>query len=262
MITNPAADTIKRIKALRQRKERTASGHYWIEGIRIVGEAAQLNAPIQQLVVAPDLLTSGFARELVDSLAARRIPVVEVSTKVFESLSDKEGPQGIGAVLKQTWSTLSTITPAQTDLWIALDSAQDPGNIGTILRTGDATAAQGLILVGDSADPYDLGALRASMGAVYSLKLIKTQFRDLVNWKLQHDLQMIGTSDRGATDYREIEYRTPLILFMGSERQGLPDEYMAACDAMARLPMRGRSDSLNLAVATGVMLYAIRDRTD
>ena len=149
------------------------------------------------------------------------------------------------------------IRPDAELCWIALDAAQDPGNLGTILRTGDAVGAAGVILLGHAADPYDPAALRASMGAVFSQRLVRANFEDLVRWKERNGAALIGTSDAAPTDYQAVRYPRPAILLMGSEREGLSQEQQAACDHLARIPMVGHSDSLNLAVATAVMLYEI-----
>ena len=261
---NPA---IKNIRALRDRKERERTGLCFLEGIRIVGEAAQLNAEIQSLIVAPELLKSDFANALVQAQRAQNISVIEVSSDVFESLSEKQGPQGIAAVVKQQWQPLSTFNirlgfRAAAPLVVALDSPQDPGNIGTILRTSDAVGATGVILLGPSADPYDPSALRASMGAAFSQHLARASYDEFVAWHKASGFTVVGTSDKAELDYRDCTYNSPIILLMGSERSGLVPELHAVCDAMVRIPMLGRSDSLNLAVATGVMLYAIRTKLD
>jgi len=140
---------------------------------------------------------------------------------------------------------------------VALDAAQDPGNIGTIMRTGDAFGSAGLILLGNCADPYDLTALRASMGAIFSQRLAKTSFADFADWKQRFNYYVTGTSRAAARDYRKVFYRFPMVLLMGSERVGLSSEQQALCDQMVSIPMVGRSDSLNLAIATGIVLYEV-----
>lgn len=253
-ISNP---TIKRIRSLHQRRARNEAGVYFVEGIRIVGEALDTNAPVESLIVAPDLLVSDYARDAVENARQRGIRCIEVTTAVFESLSTKEGPQGIAAIIRQDVVSLASIAPGNRLCWVALESAQDPGNIGTILRTCDAVGASGLIMLGDSADVYDPSAVRASMGALFALTIARTSFDDLLAWKHKHSLQMVGTSDKAASDYQAVRYQAPIILLMGSERQGLSPIQQAACDHMVGIPMVGRSDSLNLAIATGVMLYEL-----
>ncbi|HEY3289789.1 MAG TPA: RNA methyltransferase [Anaerolineae bacterium] len=262
LISSRSNPTIKTIRNLRDRKERDRAGSFFVEGIRLVVEAAQLGAEIETLIVAPELLKSHVALEAVEEQRRKSVNILEVSPEVFASLSLKEGPQGIGAVVRQHWETLRDARIGKEHFWVALDEPQDPGNVGTILRTSDAVGSGGVILLGHSADPYDPVALRASMGAVFSQRLVRTRFDDLLIWKLEHDYRLVGTSDRGSIDFRTARYRFPLILLMGSEREGLSAEQQAACDMMVRLPMLGRSDSLNLAVATGVLLYELLERME
>jgi TrmH family RNA methyltransferase len=212
---------------------------------------------VRYLVVAPALLTGDFGRGLVKTAQQRGLRSVEVTAEVFASFSGKDGPQGLGAVVGQRWEPLSQVRLESGLCWVALDAAQDPGNIGTILRTCDAVGGAGLLLLGDSADPYDPGAVRASMGALFALRLVSATFDEFATWKRQHTYTVVGTSDAAAQDYHAIAYRPPLVLLMGSERQGLSPDQQAFCDVVVSIPMVGRSDSLNLAVATGVMLYEI-----
>ena len=257
MITSFANSTVKEIRKLEQKKYRQQSGTYFIEGLRTVGEAVQTRAPIKALVVAPDLLVSEFGQSLLADPSLRDVERIEVSAEIFEKLANKQGPQGIGAIMKQSWQDLAELQLGTDDLWVALDAVADPGNLGTIMRTADSVGAKGIILLGNSTDPFDPAAVKASMGAIFSLALANADWLEFRAWQEGQQAQLIGTSDHGAIDYQQIRYQRPLILLMGSERHGLPDEMMAACDHLARIPMAGRSDSLNLAVATAVMLYEI-----
>ena len=261
MITSFTNPTVKALRKLEQKKYRQQSGTFFIEGLRTVGEAVQTRAPIKALVVAPDLLISEFGRSLLADPSLADVEKIEVSAEIYEKLAHKQGPQGIGAIVRQSWQDLAAIQLAADDLWVALDAVADPGNLGTIMRTADAVGARGIILLEHSTDPYDPAAVKASMGAIFSLALASAAWDDFQPWQKQEKALLVGTSDHGATDYQQIHYRRPLILLMGSERHGLPDEMMAACDHLARIPMAGRSDSLNLAVATAVMLYEIYNQS-
>ncbi len=257
MITGKNNDTIKQIRALQQRKERERTGCFFIEGIRIVMEAIQQNASLEMIVVAPDLLSSQLAQDLVQNQKAQGIHYLEVTAEVFKRISTKENPQGLGAIVRQRWEQLEECRPDEQLCWTALYKIQDPGNLGTIIRTSDAVGGAGIILLDNTVDPYDITAVRASMGALFSQKLLRTNFADFLAWKQKHQCMLVGTADHAAQEYRSVDYRQPLILLMGSEPAGLPDPYQQACDVMVKLPMVGRSDSLNLAVATGVVLYEI-----
>lgn len=312
METLIASRTNKRVTAIRRlhsRREREETGLFWAEGIRIVVEAASLGARFETLVVAPALLRSEVAKDLVASQRERSTPVIEVSGDVFESLSVKDGPQGLGAVIRQQWSDLAKLQadekPAQPrmtvsaqssqapasggagqssappgtgqgpasqetpppqgpPLWVALDAVQDPGNLGTIIRTSDAAGGHGVVLTGQATDPYDPASVRASMGSLFAQRLARGTFAELMSWAKAQELTVVGTSGAAAKAYDDKScastYKKPLVLLMGSEREGLSAEQQAACDLVVKIPMVGRCDSLNLAVATGIMLYEIRRR--
>lgn len=256
-ISSKSNERIKEIRALRHRKERDRTGLFFVEGIRIVGEAADLRADIGSVVVAPDLLESRFAQDLVVRLRGQDVPVLEVTGEVFRSISLKEGPQGIGAVVRQRRFRLPDVKAGKGLCWVALEGVADPGNLGTILRTADAVGASGVILVGSTTDPYDPEAVRASMGAIFAQRVAGASLAELAAWKREQGCFLVGTSDAAGADYRDIAYPRPVVLFMGSERQGLSDGAVGLTDMMVQIPMVGHSDSLNLAVATGVMLYEI-----
>lgn len=248
---------IKQIRQLLQnRRQRASSGLFVVEGIRHVGEAVAAGARIEYLCYAPDLLTSDFGRALIHEQEERGVPCYALSADVFSSLAEKEHPVGILAVVHQRQDRLENLSPANFTWGVALVSPQDPGNIGSILRTVDAVGASGLLLLDQSADPYYPAAVRASMGTLFWYPLVQASFDDFRRWAGQQGYLLYGTSAHASLDYRQIErYQRPCILLMGSEREGLTPEQAAACHFLLRLPMKGRATSLNLAVAAGVMLY-------
>ena len=262
IITSTANAHVKLIRGLRARREREHSGLAWVEGIRPTVEALQLNATIDTLVVAPDLLTSDFARDAVDVARVEGIDIMEVTNAVFRSLSDRDGPQGLGAIIRQQWLSLPDIRLAEGDRWVALASVADPGNLGTILRTCDGSDAEGVILLDTSTDPYDPAAMRASMGAVFSRRLVRASFEAFAEWTRAEGATVVGASDRAPETYREADYGARTVLLMGSEREGLTTEQQTLCDRMVSIPMRGRSDSLNLGIATAILLYEVLDRRE
>jgi TrmH family RNA methyltransferase len=260
LITSKSNPLVKEVRKLHARKERDESRLAYVEGLRPVLSAIEAGAPIVKLIVAPALLSSSKVNDVLEREQDLRERLVQVSEEVFRSFALREGPQGVAALVKQGWVPLETIAPRQNDLWLALDRVQDPGNLGTCLRTLDAAGGQGLILIGPGADPYDGTAIRAAMGATFGLKLCRASAGQFLSWKKALALRLVGTSDSASIDYRLADYGGPLVLLMGSEREGLSAELLAACDELVRIPMSGREDSLNLAVATGVMLYRIYDR--
>lgn len=261
LITSFVNQNVKLIRKLEQKKYRQETGLFFIEGLRTVGEAVQTGAPIENLVIAPELLVSDFGLSLLEHPALQNVDCIEVSAEIYQKIAHKEGPQGIGAIVRQHWQSIDQIHLGHEDLWVALDSISDPGNLGTIMRTADSVGSRGVIILGQSTDPYDPSAVKASMGAIFSLDLIQSDWDTLLEWRLQNQVSMVGTSDSANTDYQNVKYSHPLILLMGSERHGLSSEMQSACDHMVFIPMAGRSDSLNLAVATAVMLYEIYNQS-
>ena len=258
LITSRTNPRIKHARALRQRKARQETGLFLIEGIRPVGEALEASVPVEAIYFAPDLLESPYARQLIESQAIRGVPCFATSAEVFETLADKENPQGILAVARQKSYSLADLSPGNFPWGVALVSPQDPGNVGTILRTIDAVGASGLLLLDTSVDPYHPASVRASMGALFWCPVVSAVFDDFAAWVQRHGYHIYGTSAHAERDYRHVSaFPRPLILLMGSERAGLTLEQAAVCQELIRLPMHGRSTSLNLAVAAGVLLYAI-----
>ena len=265
ILTSSRNPRIKAIRALSQRKKRQETGLFFAEGIRLAGEAVQTGADIETLVVAPELLLSDFGRDVVDLAAADGVEILRVSADVFQTLSMKDGPQGLGVVVRQRWTPLDETsvddsTPGKALGWVVLEEVGSPGNLGSILRTCDAVGAAGVILLKDTADPHDPEAVRGSMGAVFTQQVVRTSLEGLVRWKGHSKMQMIGTSDAAPTDYRTAEYGSPVLLCFGGEQHGLSEELVEVCDTVVRIPMAGRADSLNLAVAAGVMLYEVSHR--
>ena len=264
---NPKIKQIRQLMA--HRKERQSTGLYVVEGIHHVGEAIEARARVEYLCYAPDLLDSEFARRLIHDQELAGTPCLPADSATFTSLAGKENPQGVVAVVQQATRKLDEMSPATFPWVVALVAPQDPGNIGTILRTIDAVGTSGLLLLDDPAndqycaDPYHPSSVRASMGAIFWYPLVWAKFPDFVQWARQHRYKIYGTSAHASLDYRKADqYKPPLVLLMGSERQGLTPFQSVVCDVLLKLPMRGRVSSLNLAVATGVMLYSILEKLE
>ena len=256
-ITSSANPRIKAIRKLKDKKERQASGLFYLEGLRIVISAFEKNVPFESLVFNQELLQNPRGLKLVDQARKKGVEILEVSQDVFASLALKENPQGLAAVARQQLQRLEGLPESPFGLWTAFDEIADPGNLGTVMRTMDAVGGEGIMLIGQGVDPYDPSAVRASMGAIFSLKLVKTSLEEFSNWKRLRQIKLVGTSDRATLVYNDVCYPSELILLMGSERQGMEPGLEALCDEMVRIPMVGSSDSLNLSIANAVILYEI-----
>ena len=258
-ITSLANPIIKDMKSLSLKKNRDREGVFMAEGLKLIIDALDLGWTIRTLLFSK----AGLGNPLIEKTAARTKAagglIIEANQKVMESVTRRDNPQMVVGVFEQRWHDMSTFNAKGEDVYVALDRIRDPGNLGTIIRTADAVGAKGLILVGDTTDPYSLETVRATMGSIFALPLFKMSADAFLKWRTGFHGQIIGTHLKGSVDYRTIDYKKgPIILFMGNEQQGLPDKLADSCDQLARIPQAGRADSLNLAVATGVMLYEIR----
>jgi TrmH family RNA methyltransferase len=233
-----------------------------MEGVRFLAQAAAYRATIEELVVSPCMLTSPTAQRQVRRLIQSGAVCYETPPEVLHSLTTGDDPQGVIAVVRQEWIALEEADPHEGLCWVALSGIRSAGNLGTLIRTAEAVGAAGLILVGECADPYDPACVRATMGASLGLRYARTDLAALLRWKHRRRVRLVGTSPGGEISYRDADYGGPIALFLGSERKGLSEPEVAACDHLVRIPMVGRSDSLNVAIAGAVVLYEIRAFTD
>jgi RNA methyltransferase, TrmH family len=253
LITSLSNPLVKQARGLRQKKARAESGSFLVEGIHHVGEVIEADWDVEMIIHAPELLTGDFAQDLLARAARLNLKLQPVSPQVMESLTDKENPQGILAIVHARTTKLSDLKPFSRG--VALVSPQDPGNVGTILRTMDAVGVDALLLLDDGVELYHPTVVRASMGTLFWKPIMQTTFDEFVLWARKGKFQLIGTSAHAKMDYHSVVPQTPWILVLGNEQKGLTPEQTAACDVTVALPMQGRVSSLNLSVAAGVLLY-------
>jgi TrmH family RNA methyltransferase len=260
LISSSSNPLIRQIRALRQRKGREETGLFLVEGIHHVGEAVEAGWEIETLVYSPDQLTSEFAHQLVAELLQSNVRCAALTSNLFSSIAEKENPQGIIAVLRQRRLILDELNPENHHFGAALVSPQDPGNVGTVLRTLDAVGADVLFLLDGGVDPYHPSAVRASMGTIFWKPIVQASFDHFLKWVNRNGYRLVGTSAHANPDYRTFKRGSRrVILLLGNEQKGLSQEQLKACDITLSLPMKGRVSSLNLAVAAGILLYAIMD---
>jgi TrmH family RNA methyltransferase len=258
-VTSLANPIIKDIKALTNKKSREESGTFMAEGLKLVIDAIELGWAIRTLVYAK----AAKGKPLVEQMAAKTVAsgglVLEVSEKIISSITRRDNPQMVVGIFESRWKPLKDIRPKDGETWIALDRVRDPGNLGTIIRTVDAAGASGVILVGETTDPFSLETVRATMGSVFAVPVAKATPEEFIGWKKSAGVAVVATHLAGSVDYRTIDYKKrPVVLLMGNEQSGLPDQLAKEADALARIPQQGRADSLNLAVASAVMLFEAR----
>jgi TrmH family RNA methyltransferase len=251
-ITSASNPLIKTLKSLHTKKGRSETGLFLAEGARLAREAADLGVWPDTMIYAAEALQRGQVRELVAHSERQGVRVIETNERLLSAIAKRDNPQTVIGAYRQELSQLDAI---DGDMVVALEGVRDPGNLGTILRTADSVGAAGVVLLGESCDPFSVEAVRASMGSIFAVKLARASFEELLRFKSERGATLIGASLKGYALDTEQSIGPRVITLMGNEQSGLPERMEAACDLLVRLPMRGRADSLNLAVATAVMLY-------
>jgi RNA methyltransferase, TrmH family len=256
-ITGFSNPLVKRVRSLRDKKHRKAEGRFLAEGLRILTEALEAGHVPEMLWHAPDSAGHALVQRLSAAVVAGGGEVLVTTPDILSKLSGKDNPGAVLGVYQEIGVPLDTLDRSSADIWIVAERLRDPGNLGTILRTGDAVGAGGLILIDDCTDPFSVEAVRASMGAVFTQAVAQASWADFVSWLRSGPGQLIGTSLNATQDYQAPRYQTPAFLLVGNESQGLPAAYEAECDTLVKIPMMGKADSLNAAMATAVMAYEL-----
>lgn len=248
---------VKQVKGLRDKKNRRRDGLFMAEGLRILTEAREAGYLPDTLFFAAGGPPHPLLDQLIAETEADGGEAIETTPDILHKLSGKDNPQIVLGVYRAFPTDLDRIDRSQADLWIVAQALRDPGNLGTILRTGDAVGAGGLILVDDCVDPFSVEAVRATMGALFTQRIAMAPWDEFLAWLRAGDGELIGTSLNATMDYQEPRYRKPAFILVGNEAQGLPAAYEAECDTLVKMPMLGKADSLNAAVATAVMAYEV-----
>ncbi len=257
-ITSFSNDTVKRLRSLRDKKARRAEGLFLAEGLRIIAEARDSGRLPEIIAFAPDGARHPLAAEIIAATEASGGEAIETSADILAKMSGKDNPQMLLAAYRQPETALSAIDRSAAPLCIVAQALRDPGNIGTILRTGDAAGAGGIILVDDCADPFSVEAVRASMGALFTQAIATARWDEFIAWLRSGPGQLVGTSLKATANYLDAKYQAPCFILVGNEQQGLPADYEAACDLLVKILMAGRADSLNAAMATAVMAFQVK----
>jgi len=257
-VTAFSNSTVKLLRSLRDKKARRTEGLFLAEGLRILTEARDSGMLPEIIAFSAEGAKHPLAAEIIAATEAAGGDAIETTPDILSKMSGKDNPQMLLGAYRQPDMALERIDRAKAPLWIVVQALRDPGNIGTILRTGDAAGAGGLILIDDCADPFSVESVRASMGALFTQQIAAARWPEFVAWLRSGEGQLVGTSLKARQDYLEAEYGQPCFLLIGNEQQGLPADYESECDLLVKIPMAGRADSLNAAMAAAVMAFAIR----
>lgn len=256
-ITSFSNPTIKALRSLREKKHRQRERRFLAEGLRLLTDARENGRVPQVLVMASKRDPHPLIDALERAVEAAGGDVIETTPDILSKITGKDNPQAVAGAFSEWDTSLGTIERDSAPIWLVAQALRDPGNLGTMLRTGDAVGAGGLILIDDCADPFGVEAVRASMGAIFTQKLVRARWEDFLPWLREGPGQLVAASLREAVPYRGAPYAAPCFVMVGNESQGLPEAYETACDLRVTMPMRGRADSLNAAVAAAVLAYEV-----
>jgi len=257
-VTAFSNSTVKLLRSLRDKKARRSEGLFLAEGLRILTEARDSGRLPEIVAFSAEGAGHPLAAEIIAATEAAGGDAIETGPEILSKMSGKDNPQMLLGAYRQPETSLERLDRSKAPLWIVAQALRDPGNIGTILRTGDAVGAGGLILIDDSADPFSVEAVRASMGAIFTQHVATARWGEFLSWLRSGKGQLVGTSLKATHDYLDARYEQPCFLLIGNEQQGLPANYEAECDLLVKIPMAGRADSLNAAIAAAVMAFAIK----
>jgi TrmH family RNA methyltransferase len=256
-ITGFSNPTVKALRALREKKLRKREGRFLAEGLRLLTDARDSGRLPEVLVMA----TGREAHPLLEALEADVVAaggeVIETDEAILAKITGKDNPQAVAGVFAEFDTSLAVLDRTRAPLFLAAQALRDPGNLGTMLRTADAVGAGGLVLIDDCADPFSVEAVRASMGAIFTVPLAQARWDEFLVWLRGGEGQLVAASLRDAVPYRGAPYQAPCFILVGNESRGLPEDYEAACDLRVTMPMKGRADSLNAAVAGAVLAYEV-----
>jgi RNA methyltransferase, TrmH family len=242
-ITSPHNPTIKLIRSLSEKKHRQETGLFIAEGPKVLERARQEGWTPEYL------LSTGYAAPWGEAA------MLKVEDKLMATISTQNNPQRELGVFRQRWQ--ERVDPAGT--WVALEDMRDPGNLGTIIRTADAAGASGIVLVGQSCDPWSTECVRATMGSIFGVPLVRMETPDFLALCRTWPGETVGTRMQASESYRR-SYKSPTLLVMGSEGKGMSEPAIKACSTLVRIPMKGKAESLNVAIATALMLFeAVKD---
>ena len=256
-ITSTANETVKLLKSLDRKKARAETGLFLAEGARLAEEAIGHGWAPAFVLADAGALERPKTADLLARMKKAGARVLTATEKVMGSVAHKDNPQTVIAAFRQRLSQLADLETSGPRRWVALYEVRDPGNLGTIVRTADAAGVDGVILVNQCCDPFSVEAVRATMGSLFAIKLVETDFASFDVWRRQAGAEMVAASMNGKLRHDASRYGERSVVLMGNEQAGLPADVEAACDALVRIPMSGAADSLNLASATAVMIYEV-----
>ena len=258
-ITSPQNPKIKQLARLKDRKERDETALFLIEGYREIKRAFEGGVDFESLYIAPDLFLGSNEKVLIENIGTETFTL---PSHLFEKISYRDRPDGLIAIAHQMQKTLYDLVPKnKVPLYVVAESIEKPGNLGTILRSSDAVGADGVIVCDRCTDIYNPNVVRASVGTLFTLPVVEAKGSDAYVWLKERKIQVVAATPSAEFEYTDAPLGGAVAIIVGTEQLGLSDLWMQAADIRVKIPMRGIADSLNVAMATTLLLYeSLRQR--
>lgn len=265
IVTSVDNDRIKEVVHLRDRHWRDKLNLFLIEGYRELLRALDGKAPLVRLFICPELFLGENEQALIERAKSVRCEVVETSAKVFHKMSYRDRPDGLIGVAKQERKGLSALEPllkkGASPLFVVAEAIEKPGNLGTILRSSDAAGVSALIVANRCTDIFNPNVVRASCGTLFTVPVVEATTSEVIAWLKKHNIQILAAMPQATAVYTDVDMKQPVAIALGTEQLGLSDALKNEADIQVRIPMLGAADSLNVAMATTLILYeAVRQR--
>jgi len=256
-LTSAQNPRIKALLHLRDKKERDQTGLFLIEGYRELKRAAEAGVRCESLFICPELFLGTNEEPLIANIKAQ---IFELPKFLFEKISYRDRPDGLIAVAFQMKRTLASLRP-EKGIYVIAEAIEKPGNLGTILRSSDAVGAKGVIVCDRCTDIYNPNVVRASVGTLFTLPVIEAGSDVTLGWLKSHQIQIVAATPAASLTFTEAPLGGSVAIVVGTEQLGLTQKWLDAADICVKIPMQGVADSLNVAMATTLLLYeALRQR--
>lgn len=266
LISSYKNNKIKALRSLYKKKYQRKKGEIVLEGIRIIEDALAEGAKIKRVFYVKDLLEKNRAAKLINQLKADNIELIAITEELCDRVSDVENSQGIIAVVKRPeYELKDLLKQEQKDTFLLIiDRLQDPGNLGTIIRTADAAGVDGIIMTKGTVNFYNQKVIRATMGSLFRTPAVSVnEFDKLKEFLTKQEVKLFATALEGEKNYFDADYTGNVALVVGNEAHGVRDELIALADETIKIPLRGGAESLNAAIATAIVTYeGVKQRID
>lgn len=262
VITSLQNPKIKQVINLRDRPEREKTQQFIIEGYREILRATDARRQFDMLFICPELFLGTNEKALITRIAAKGTKVIPCTEKVFQKISYRDRPDGLIAIAPQTHLTLNDLKSSPNPFYIVAEAIEKPGNLGTILRSSDAVGLDGLILCDRCTDIHNPNVVRASVGTLFTVPVIEASSEEAIAYFKKNNIAILAATPSATEEFTKVDMRQPLAIAVGTEQLGLSEKWMSQADIRVRIPMNGVADSLNVAMATTLLLYeALRQRS-